>query len=150
VRATSGTELFRFDAKALGREAAEPGAFQRPRQVRFHEIDAAGIVFFARVLDYVHDNYCEYLDSVGHGLPAVLEAGEWAAPIGHVEVDYFQPLRFGDDLQLVIAKAHIDGSRLTLAHQICKAATGRVACVARPPDLRLASIHQLRSVILLV
>lgn len=125
------TESFRFDAKALCREAAEPGAFERPRRVRFHEIDAAGIVFFARVLDYVHDNYCEYLDAVGHGLPAVLEAGEWAAPIGHVEVDYFEPLRFGDELQLVIAKAHIDGSRLSLAHQIRKVASGRVACVAQ-------------------
>jgi len=143
------SQPFRFDAKALCREAAEFGAFRRPRQVRFHEIDAAGIVFFARVVDYVHDNYCEYLESVGHGLPAVLKAAEWAAPIGHVEVDYFEPLHFGDRLELVIAKAHIDGSRLALAHQICKSASGKVACVAQTvhvfvsrADLRPTSIPE--------
>ncbi|MEZ4369243.1 MAG: thioesterase family protein [Polyangiaceae bacterium] len=123
------SQPFRFDPKALRQLDCTPDAFRVKRAVRFHDIDAAGIVYFARVLDYAHDTYCEYLESVGHGLPKVLSDGEWAAPIGHVEVDYFAPLLFGDELELVIAQAHLDGSRLTLAHLVtCK---GKVRCVVQ-------------------
>ncbi|MCA9627366.1 MAG: acyl-CoA thioesterase [Myxococcales bacterium] len=120
---------FRFDARALRDAPIGEGAFRTARAVRFHDIDAAGIAYFARVLDYAHDAYASYLESVGHGLPRVLAEGEWAAPIGHVEVDYFAPLRFGDQLEVVIAAAHIAGSRLTLAHQIWNG--DRVACVVQ-------------------
>ncbi len=123
------SELFRFPARALRDAATDSRAFRVSRQVRFHDIDAAGIAYFARVLDYVHDTYCSYLESTGHGLPQVLSDGEWAAPIGHVEVDYFAPLAFGDALEVVIALAHLDGSRLTLGHQIVR--QGKVACVVQ-------------------
>ncbi|MCA9639977.1 MAG: acyl-CoA thioesterase [Polyangiaceae bacterium] len=123
------SQPYRFDLQRLRQLEIAPGAFRVKRAVRFHDIDAAGIVYFARVLDYAHDTYCQYLESVGHGLPQVLSDGEWAAPIGHVEVDYFAPLLFGDELELVIARAHLDGSRLTLAHLVrCK---DKVRCVVQ-------------------
>lgn len=123
------SEPFRYDSRVLRQLEASPEAFRVQRSVRFHDIDAAGIVYFARVLDYAHDAYCSYLESIGHGLPKVLSEGEWAAPIGHVEVDYFAPLAFGDSMEIVIAKAHLEGSRLTLAHQI--RARDKVACVVQ-------------------
>ncbi len=124
-------EPFRFSARALRQGPVPEPAFRSRRVVRFHEIDAAGIVFFARVLDYVHDHYTDFLASVGSPLPEVLAARSWAAPIGHVEVDYFEPLRFGDELTLLLAAAHVEGSHVTLAHQVLRHASNRVAAVAQ-------------------
>lgn len=66
--------------------------------VRFQDIDAAGIVFFAKVFELFHDAYVAALASRGVSLAAVLDERVWAAPITHSEARFRRPMRFGDEL----------------------------------------------------
>jgi len=108
--------MHRFDRSELMTRPAQ--AFVRRRGVGFQDVDAAGIVFFARVFEYVHDAYAALLAEAGHDLAKVLRDGAWAAPIRHAEADYLRPLRFGDDLEIAIIRAHLAPSELTLGTRI--------------------------------
>jgi len=55
---------------------------------------------------------------VGTPLSQVLKEQSWAAPLSHVEADYFRPLRLGDELHVQLVAAEIDGSRLTLGWRL--------------------------------
>ncbi|HSC85651.1 MAG TPA: thioesterase family protein [Polyangiaceae bacterium] len=99
-------------------------------QVRFQDVDAAGVAYFARVFDYLHAAYEGLLESVGEPLPAVLAERRWAAPLRHAELDYFLPLRFGDRLTVHVALAHVEPTEITFGYRL-EDAEGRVAAVGQ-------------------
>jgi len=55
-------------------------AFADRRAIRFQDIDAAGIIFYPRVLEMFHDTYAAFLAFAGAPLPEVLRSGTWLAP----------------------------------------------------------------------
>ncbi|HXS17203.1 MAG TPA: thioesterase family protein [Polyangiaceae bacterium] len=105
-----------MDKKELS--AAKAPVFSARSSVRFQHVDAAGVVFFARYFEYVHEAYEGFLSAVGTPLSQVLKEQSWAAPLSHVEADYFRPLRLGDELHVQLVAAEIDGSRLTLGWRL--------------------------------
>lgn len=82
--------------------------------VRFQDIDAAGIVFFARVFDYAHDAFVAYLAQVGIPLDGLLRDGDVGMPLVHAEADYKGPLRFGDTIDVQIAAPEIGEKSIKL------------------------------------
>jgi YbgC/YbaW family acyl-CoA thioester hydrolase len=121
--------VYRFDKQEL--KKAGVSGFSRARRVRFQDVDAAGIIFYPRLLEYTHDLYVEFLEEHGSPLAEVLEHGDWAAPIRHAEADYFRPLRFGDTLQVSLARAHLEPSEVTLGFTLVLARRSEVACVVQ-------------------
>lgn len=97
----SETSRFPFTHEAL--RAATTVHRAAKRMARFHDVDAAGTVFFPRYFEYASELAIEHLLHRGVDVPGVLRAGSWAAPLVHVEADYAAPLRFGDrfEIQLV-------------------------------------------------
>lgn len=87
-------------------EAAEI-IFSEPRTVRFQDIDAAGIVFYPRVLEYASDVYISFLAARGLHLPKALEAASYKIPLVHAEADYMAPMRFGDAITVEIVALEI-------------------------------------------
>jgi YbgC/YbaW family acyl-CoA thioester hydrolase len=110
--------------------AASGHGFVFRADVRFQDIDAAGIVFFARIFDYFHDAYVAFLAESGHPLHTAISTNAWGAPLKHVEADYLRPLRFGDPLQVALVRADLDGSNLFVGFRI-HGADGAVAAVGR-------------------
>lgn len=108
--------MHRFEKEDL--KAAPPGTFRTQLPVRFQDVDAAGIVFFARIFDYVHAAYEEFLASVGHPLPTILAQGKWAAPLRHAEADYLAPSRFGDVLTIELVRAHVVETEIALGWRL--------------------------------
>jgi acyl-CoA thioesterase FadM len=98
--------------------AAPAPAFARAREVPFHHVDAAGIVFYARVLDWFHDLYVDALAESGHPLPIALREGRWMAPLVHAAADYLLPLRFGDPIGVGLVGADTTDSRLSLGYRV--------------------------------
>jgi YbgC/YbaW family acyl-CoA thioester hydrolase len=92
--------------------------FSLPMTVPFQDIDAAGMVFFARVFDYFHDAFVAHLASRGVSLPAVIADGEWGSPLAHAEADYKFPLRFGDAVRAEISRVELGETSFTLHHRI--------------------------------
>jgi YbgC/YbaW family acyl-CoA thioester hydrolase len=93
-------------------------AFAREREVRFQDVDAAGIVFYVRFFDYFHDVWADFLRASGEPLDRALRDGRWGAPLRHAEADYFKPLRFGDPIEVSIVRAHVEPTEVTVGYRI--------------------------------
>ena len=70
--------------------------FRYERPVRFAEVDAARIVFFARYLDYCHDALEELFGALPGGYARLTMTDDIGIPSVRVEVEYKAPLRYGD------------------------------------------------------
>lgn len=105
-----------FDRAGLVR-APGPG-FVRKRSVLFQEIDAAGVLFHARIFDWFHDTYAALLDASGLPLHRIIEAREWWVPLVHVEAHYLGALRLGDAVDVAIVRARVDGSRVRFGYRV--------------------------------
>ncbi len=97
--------------------------------VAFQDVDAAGIVFYARVFDYFHDVYVGFLRSRGSPLEAALRDRTWVAPLRHAEADYRRPLRFGDAIEVSIVGVEVSETEFSVRYRI--EAAGGVACEGR-------------------
>jgi len=66
-------------------------------QVRFGHVDPAGIAYFPRIYDYLHDVFEELWEKhVGQRYYHLLLERKIGFPLVHSEVDFKSPLRFGD------------------------------------------------------
>lgn len=88
------------------------------RVVAFQEVDAAGIVFYARIFDYFHDAYVAFLRERGAPLEAALRDGSWAAPLRHARAEYHRPLRFGDEVRVRVVAIDIDETEYRVRYTI--------------------------------
>lgn len=108
--------------------------FRQRLPIRFQDVDAAGIVFFARVFDYAHDTFVAYLKSVGLPLDRMLREGKHGLPLVHAEADYAGPLRFGDEVDVALDRPTVGGKSIQLVVSLSVAgqlrATVRVTHVA--------------------
>ncbi len=98
--------------------------FSRRTRVRFQDVDAAGIVFFARVFDLFHDTYLEWLAAAGVDVPRALRERTWGAPLVHAEADYAAPLRYGDEIDVVLEAIEEGKTSILVRYRIEGAATG--------------------------
>jgi YbgC/YbaW family acyl-CoA thioester hydrolase len=119
----------RFDPKIL--RIRTPRAFAVDRDVRFQDVDAAGIIFYPRVLEYFHDAYVEFLAHHGHPLPDVLREGRWAAPLRHAEADYFRPMRFGDRIEVALTRALVEATQITIGYRIENTITNELTTIGQ-------------------
>lgn len=86
--------------------------------VRFQDIDAAGVMFFARFFEVAHDAYVHWLASGGVHLHEVLAEQRWAAPLTHAEADFHSPARMGELLSVEVRSTSTKGSDLILEMMI--------------------------------
>jgi 1,4-dihydroxy-2-naphthoyl-CoA hydrolase len=121
--------MHRFDREEL--KLSRPHAFIDQRAIRFQDIDAAGIIFYPRVLEMFHDAYGALLAHAGTPLPEVLRSGSWIAPVRHAEADYFKPLRFGDPVSVEICRAHQAETEACLGYRIARQGSGEVCVVGQ-------------------
>ncbi len=72
-------------------------AFTTTVQVRFGHVDPAGIVYFPRIYDYLHEAFEELWERhVGVRYYELIGQRKIGFPLVHSEVDFTHPLRFGD------------------------------------------------------
>lgn len=112
---------------------AAPSGFFHDLRVRFQDVDAAGIVFFARILDYCHDGYVAFLSAAGCPLHVSLQQKAWIAPLVHAEADFIRPLRFGELLRIHLVAARLRGSVYTLGYRLERAPDAAAAPGAAAP-----------------
>lgn len=121
--------MFRFEREALRQRS--PTAFSEQHSVRFQDVDAAGIIFYPRLLVYCHDLLVNFLARAGAPLDQVLRERCWIAPIRHAAADYFRPLRFGDAFEVGIVRAHLEPTEVTLGFRFARTEGGEVCAVAQ-------------------
>ena len=99
--------------------------FRHLISVRLHDTDAAGRLYFANQFRLAHEAYEAFMDSIGHGLPALLAKGRLALPIVHATADFRSPLRLGHQVTIEIRPLRIGKTSFTLVYRF--AADGRTA-----------------------
>ncbi len=111
-------------------------AFATVMQVRFGHVDPAGIAYFPRIYDYVHDVFEEVWENhVGTRYYHLLLERGIGFPLVHSEVDFKGPLRFGDRPVVSVTCFHLGRSSLglryvfRLADEVCVDARMTTACV---------------------
>lgn len=114
--------------------------FRHATPPRFQDVDAAGIVFYARIFGFFHDAYVAFLESLGpdFALHRAIDDAEFLLPLVHAEADFKAPLRFGDEAMTSVRVSRIGESAYTLSYEIRRgdgelAAQGETvhACVSR-------------------
>jgi YbgC/YbaW family acyl-CoA thioester hydrolase len=92
--------------------------FSLARAVSFQDIDAAGILFYARAFEYFHDAYAGFLDARGLDLPRVIRERRWGAPLGHAEADFKAPMRYGDRIAIDILQGELGEKSLKIFYRV--------------------------------
>lgn len=89
--------------------------FEYKYKVKFHDVDAAGIIFYANVFKIAHDAYQEMLYSFNLD-EDYFTSKNFAIPIVHTEADYLKPICFGDELNIQIKTVKIGNSSFILEY----------------------------------
>jgi 1,4-dihydroxy-2-naphthoyl-CoA hydrolase len=92
--------------------------YTESRTVAFQDVDAAGIVFYARVFDYFHDAYVSFLRARGVPLETALRDGSWVAPLRRAEADYRRPLRFGAAITVALVRLELEETEYRIGYRI--------------------------------
>lgn len=72
-------------------------AFVTQLDVRFGDVDPAGIVYFPKIFDFIHEAFEALWDiHVGKRYYYLVGEERLGFPLVHSEVDFRHPLRFGD------------------------------------------------------
>jgi 1,4-dihydroxy-2-naphthoyl-CoA hydrolase len=87
-------------------------------QVRFHETDGAGVVYFANELVMCHTAYEASLAAAGLDIGQFFRAETVAYPIAHVSIDYRRPLRCGDRVSIALTPTGVDDSSFEIQYQV--------------------------------
>ena len=110
--------------------------FVTVQKVRFGHVDPAGIVYFPRIYDYLHDVFEEvWEEHVGQRYYHLLLDRKIGFPLVHSEVDFESPLRFGDRPLVSVTCFKLGRSSLGLrylmheADRLCVHARLTTACV---------------------
>ena len=105
-------------------------------QVRFGDVDPAGIVYFPKIYDFIHQAFEELWDvHVGRRYYHLLGEEHLGFPLVHSEVDFKHPLHFGDRPLVRVTCFKIGTSSLGLHYLVslddvlCVDARMTVACV---------------------
>ncbi len=74
--------------------------FETPTNVKLHDTDAAGILFFANYFRIAHETYEAFMKSVGCGLDHIINRSDYLLPVAHAEADYKRSLSLGDEFSV--------------------------------------------------
>lgn len=98
--------------------------FVYTRKVRFEEVDAARIVFFGRYMNYAHEAMEELFSSLEGGYQRLILEREVGLPAVDVHVKYSAPLRYGDELRVLVTTAHLGRRSATLRYRFVRVSDG--------------------------
>ncbi|HHP7231900.1 MAG TPA: acyl-CoA thioesterase [Xenococcaceae cyanobacterium] len=93
-------------------------AFSYQRTVYLADTDAAGVVYFARVMEMCHEAYETWLATIGFDLAKLLSEKKLALPIVHADIDFFRPLFCGDKLQITLQFTAVNQTEFAIAYEI--------------------------------
>jgi len=103
--------------------------FDRP--IKFEEVDAANIVFFARFVTYAHEAMEHFFNALEGGYARLILERRVGFPAVHVEITFTAPARYGDVLRIETRVARIGNRSAVLWYRMHHAATGLLACELR-------------------
>lgn len=87
-------------------------------QVRMHDTDMAGILYFARQFRFAHDALEDFFTSEGLSFDFLFHHEDFVPVIVHCEADYLTNLKVGDQLETHLSVERVGTTSFTLAYDI--------------------------------
>ena len=96
--------------------------YERP--VRFEEVDAAGIAFFARFFNWCHEAMERFFDGVPGGYVDLITRRRIGFPAIHLTADWKTPLRYGDVARIETSVLKVGTTSATLRYTLTRTSDG--------------------------
>ncbi len=92
--------------------------------VRFEEVDAAGIVFFARFFNWCHDAMECFFGGLSGGYVELITKRRIGFPTVHLTADWKAPVRYGDVARVETSVTKIGSTSCTFRHVMTRLRDG--------------------------
>jgi 4-hydroxybenzoyl-CoA thioesterase len=103
--------------------------FSRP--VRFEEVDAARIVFFARYFNICHDAMEAFFGPLPGGYAGLIVGRKIGFPAVRAECDFKSSLRYGDVVRAEVTVPHVGKTSVTFAYRLVRESDGVEVGIAK-------------------
>lgn len=90
------------------------------REVRFQDVDAAGLVFFPNFLTFAHEAMERVFDRLDGGYVRLIRDRRVGLPAVRVESEFLAPVRYGERIRIETSVAHLGNRSLTLAYRFVR------------------------------
>jgi 1,4-dihydroxy-2-naphthoyl-CoA hydrolase len=96
-------------------------SFTYNRTIHFPDTDAAGVVYFANILNICHEAYEASLEASAINLKAFFTHPSVGFPIVHASVDFLRPVFCGDKLIVSLLPQKLGIDKFEIAYEITNA-----------------------------
>ncbi len=93
-------------------------SFTYNRTIHLQDTDAAGVVYFAKVLCMCHEAYEASLEASNIDLKAFFTHPSVAFPVVHASVDFFRPMCCGDKLEMSLFPHKLGVNKFEVTYEI--------------------------------
>jgi 4-hydroxybenzoyl-CoA thioesterase len=97
------------------------------RPVKFEEVDAANIVFFARFVNYAHEAMEHFFGGLDGGYAGLIVKRRIGLPAVHVEMSFSAPARYGDTLRIETRVGKVGNRSIVLRYRMILAGSERLS-----------------------
>lgn len=104
--------------------------FVTPYDVRFADVDNAGIFYYPRFFHAFHVAMEQWWDSIGRPYHVVIQEDRIGFPAVHIDSDFKIPVTFGDPVDIHVGIARIGRTSVTIRYQFVNRETGDLHCRA--------------------
>ena len=99
--------------------------FRRRYPIRFGDIDHAGIAFYPALLRLCHDAFEDaWAHGMGRPYQGVCDDEHLGFPAVHIDADFSAPLRYGNEVEVVVAITRIGTKSVTWRYQFIRQPDG--------------------------
>jgi 4-hydroxybenzoyl-CoA thioesterase len=88
------------------------------RSIKFEEVDAAGIVFFAHFMTYAHEAMERFFDPLPGGYAGLVLTRRIGLPAVRLEAEFSAPVRYGEALRIETSVTRIGRRSLTFRYRM--------------------------------
>jgi 4-hydroxybenzoyl-CoA thioesterase len=100
-------------------------AYVRP--IKFEDVDAANIVFFARFLGFAHEAMEHRFGDLAGGYVRLIMERRVGFPAVKVTMSFHAPVKYGDVLRIETSTAHLGNRSATLRYRMFREGDGVLA-----------------------
>jgi len=105
-------------------------AYEKRITVRFPDVDYARIVYYPHFFDFCHQIFEDFFtDEVKVPYARMLTERKVGYPSVHAEADFTAPLRFGDEMRVVMEVTRISARSVTCRYHFFKGELPCAKCV---------------------
>jgi 4-hydroxybenzoyl-CoA thioesterase len=117
--------------------------FSAEFDVRFGEIDQAGVVYYPRFFHYLHQAFEEWFGrALGVAYPDLVIKERIGYPSVRVETEFLKPLRYGDRIRVDLELLDVGRTSITVGYTIVRLTDGEVSARATIKNVAIDDTFQ--------